>query len=128
MKASNRPTTDIAQIKRRLLKAIQELESINYIRGMSPTERFTKNSTGTWEVHFEKQPLSEEQEQGTLTIEIEEVSPLEGRLIGHGMNRSQARKIVSEYDDTRIEAQLEALEFLLLRGGERTDKPWRMAA
>src|ERR1700730_5356085 len=118
IKASNRATTDIAQIKRRLLKAIQELESINYIRAMSPTERFTKNSTGTWEVHFEKQPLSEEQEQGTLTIEIEEVSPLEGRLIGHGMNRSQARKLVSEYDDTRIEAQLEALEFLLLRGGE----------
>jgi hypothetical protein len=118
MKASNRATTDIAQIKRRLLKAIQELESINYIRAMSPTERFTKNSAGTWEVHFEKQPLSEEQEQGTLTIEIEEVSPLEGRLIGHGMNRSQARKLVSEYDDTRIEAQLEALEFLLLRGGE----------
>jgi len=49
---------------------------------------------------------------------IEELTPLEGRLIGHGVSRSQARKLVSEYDDTRIEAQLESLEFLLLRGGE----------
>jgi hypothetical protein len=119
MKASNRATTDIAQIKRRLLKAIQELESINYIKTIPPLERFTKNATGTWEVHFErKQSPSEEPEQGALTIEIEELTPLEGRLIGHGVSRSQARKLVSEYDDTRIEAQLEALEFLLLRGGE----------
>jgi hypothetical protein len=119
MKASNRATTDIAQIKRRLLKAIQELESINYIRTLPPLERFTKNSAGTWEVHFEKNLLpSEESEQGALMIEIEELTPLEGRLIGHGVSKSQARKLVSEYDDTRIEAQLEALEFLLLKGGD----------
>ena len=119
MKASNRATTDIAQIKRRLLKAIQELESINYIRTLPPLERFTKNSAGTWEVHFEKNVLpSEESEQGALIIEIEELTPLEGRLIGHGVSKSQARKLVSEYDDTRIEAQLEALEFLLLKGGD----------
>ena len=118
MKAANRPTTDIAQIKRRLLKAIQELESINYIKIMPPLERFTKNVAGTWEVHFERQLQTEEQEQGALTIDIEELSPLEGRLIGHGVGKSQARKLVSEYDDRRIEAQLEALEFLLLRGGE----------
>jgi hypothetical protein len=115
MKAANRTTTDIAQIKRRLLKAIQELESINYIRTLPPLERFTKNSAGTWEVHFEKNLLpSEESEQGALMIEIEELTPLEGRLIGHGVSKSQARKLVSEYDDTRIEA----LEFLLLKGGE----------
>ena len=43
---------------------------------------------------------------------------LHRRLIGHGVSRSQARKLVSEHDDGKIEAQLEALEFLLLRGGE----------
>ena len=118
MNPSGRPTTDIAQIKRRLLKAIQELESIGYIKPLPPSERFTKDSVGTWEVHFERQPPPEEQEQGTLAIEVEELSPLEGRLVGHGVSRSQARKLISEYDDTRIEVQLEALEFLLVRGGE----------
>jgi len=32
----------------------------------------------------------------------EELSPLEGRLVGHGLSRSQARKLVSEHDDTQI--------------------------
>jgi hypothetical protein len=118
MNPSGRPTTDIGQIKRRLLKAIQELESIRYIKSLSPSERFTKDSVGTWEVHFERQPSTEEQEQTTLKIEVEELSPLEGRLIGHGVSQSQARKLISEYDDTRIEVQLEVLEFLLVRGGE----------
>jgi hypothetical protein len=118
MNPSGRPTTDIAQIKRRLLKAIQELESIGYIKILPPLERFTKDSAGTWEVHFERQLPPEEQMQTTLEIEAEELSPLEGRLVGHGVSRSQARKLVSEYDDARIEVQLEVLEFLLIRGGE----------
>ena len=118
MNPSGRPTTDIAQIKRRLLKAIQELESIAYIKILPPLERFTKDTGGTWEVHFERQLPSEEQVQTTLEIEAEELSPLEGRLVGHGVTRSQARKLISEYDDARIEVQLEVLEFLLVRGGE----------
>ena len=118
MNPSGRPTTDIGQVKRRLLKAIQELESIRYIKSLPPSERFTKDSVGKWEVHFERQPSSEEQKQTTLEIEVEELSPLEGRLVGHGVSQSQARKLISEYDDTRIEVQLEVLEFLLVRGGE----------
>ncbi len=118
MNPSGRPTTDLAQIKRRLLKAIQELESINYLKAVPSSERFTKDSMGTWEVHFERQLPSEVQEQNTLQIEVEELSPLEGRLVGHGVTRSQARKLISEYEDSRIEVQLEILEFLLVRGGE----------
>jgi hypothetical protein len=115
---SGRATTDIAQIKRRLLKAIKELESIGYIKSLPPSERFTKDSAGTWEVHFERQPQDEEQEQTILEINVEELSPLEGLLVGHGVSRSQARKLIFEYDDTQIQVQLEALEFLLARGGE----------
>ena len=89
-----------------------------YIKILPPLERFTKDSGGTWEVHFERQLPSEEQVQTTLEIEAEELSPLEGRLVGHGVTRSQARKLISEYDDARIEVQLEVLEFLLIRGGE----------
>jgi hypothetical protein len=118
MNPSGRPTTDIAQMKRRLLKAIQELESIGYIKILPPLERFTKDNGGTWEVHFERQLPLEEQVQTTLEIQAEELSPLEGRLVGHGVTRSQARKLISEYDDARIEVQLEVLEFLLIRGGE----------
>jgi len=57
-----------------------------------PSERFTKDSVGTWEVHFERQLSSEEQEQTTLQIEVEELSPLEGRLVGHGWGNTQTGK------------------------------------
>ena len=118
MNSAERATTDVAQIKRRLVKGIRELENIGYIKAISLEERFTKNGVGKWEVHFERGSPAEDQEQGTPAIEIEEMAPLEGRLIGHGVSRTQARKLMSEYDHGRIQMQLEALEFLLERGGE----------
>ncbi len=114
---AGRSTVDIAQIKRRLLPAIGELESIKYIKRLSPAERFSKSSVGVWEVHFERQPQEEDQTSLAASIE-EELTSLEGRLVGHGVTRSQARKLVSQCDHARIEIQLDALEFLLIRGGE----------
>lgn len=113
-----RPTVDIAQIKRRLQTAINELESIQYIKTLPVSERFTKSSVGNWEVHFERKPPTQESESPLEPIEIEEITPLEGRLVGHGVTRSQSAKLVTQYDESRVEMQLDALEFLLLRGGD----------
>ena len=118
MNSSGRATTDVAQIKRRLFKGIRELEKIAYIKAVPFEQRFTKNGVGKWEVHFERELRGEDQEQGAPEIELEEMTPLEGRLVGHGVSRFQARKLIGEYDPGRIQMQLEALEFLLERGGE----------
>lgn len=107
---------DVAQIKRRLLPAITELEEQQFIAKRDPEKRFTKDSGGVWQVHFERYVDSAAEPQQKLDIEIDDVSVMEGRLIGHGVTKAQARRLVSEFDDPRVEMQLDALEFLLAKG------------
>lgn len=116
--SSNKKTTvDIAQIKRRLLPGIIELEKHKFIFPKSPEDRFTKDPTGVWQVHFERYIEGDDRQQ-ELVIEVEDIGLLEGRLIGHGVSKAQSRRLVSEYDDERVESQLDGLEFLLAKGGE----------
>jgi hypothetical protein len=117
---AGRVTTDVGQIKRRLLPAVKELEDIGFIQPMPSEKRFTKDGAGKWEVHFARPepPPDPEQTAAAAVVESEDITPLEGRLVGHGITRAQARKLVSEFNDERIQAQLDALEYLLARGGE----------
>lgn len=110
-----RSYTDIAQLKRRLMPGIEELEKACFIKPRSPKERFSKTRVGIWEVTFER--FEEESDQTSLAIDIDEMSPLEGRLVGHGVTRGQAAKLVSEYDPSVIEDQIDALEYLLSKKG-----------
>ena len=93
MNPSGRATTDVAQIKGRLLKGIRELEKQGYIRAVRIEERFTKNGVTKWEIHFERQLQAEDQQQGAPEIEVEEMRRLEGRLVGHVVSRTQARRL-----------------------------------
>ena len=125
-----RTTTDVGQIKRRLLPAVKELEAVGFIQTLSPEQRFTKDGVGRWEVHFARPASAPALELGPspvnppvltqddFAMEVEEVTPLEGRLVGHGITRAQARKLVAEIAGTRIQTQLDVLEFLLAKGGE----------
>lgn len=112
---TGRMLIDAAQLKRRLLPAIRELEATGFLAPRDPRQRFTKDAAGVWQVHFEKSQAKEEEVvQGDLDLELSDISPLEGRLIGHGVTPAQARRLVSEFDPSRIEFQLDALEFLLI--------------
>ena len=116
---TGKPTVDVAQLKRRLLPAIRELELMNFIVAVPTARRFTKEPSGEWQVAFERANVGEggdQPAQPTLALDVAEISPLEGRLTGHGVSLLQARKLVSEYDPERIEGQLAALEYLLTKG------------
>ncbi len=120
--ATGRSTTDVGQIKRRLLAAIRELEAARFILPLPLERRFTKNAVGRWHVLFEhgliKEPSAASEAQPALALDVTEVSPLEGRLTGHGVTLPQARRLVAEHPPERVEIQLEALEYLLARGKE----------
>lgn len=117
---TGRATVDVAQIKRRLLPAIRELELMNFIVPVPAALRFTKEPSGEWQVAFERAGAAAEDSgqaaQPALALDVAEISPLEGRLAGHGVSLSQARRLVSEHDPERVEGQLEALEYLLTKG------------
>ncbi|RYD33771.1 MAG: hypothetical protein EOP86_12590 [Verrucomicrobiaceae bacterium] len=128
LKISNRSrtaTVDVAQLKRRLLPAILELEQHKFIIPRTPEKRFTKDSAGVWQVHFERFAS-----QSPMTVPVGDVGLLEGRLIGHGVGPAHAHRLVSEYADGRIEAQLDALEFLLTgkTGAPESRSGWLVAA
>jgi hypothetical protein len=106
-----RSYNDIAQLKRRLLPGILELEQVGFLKPVVPKLRFTKSRIGVWEVTFER--FVEDNAEPTLPIDVDELSPLEGRLIGHGMSKPQAERLVSEYDESAIETQIDALEYLM---------------
>lgn len=110
-----RSYNDIAQLKRRLMPGIEELEKACFIKARSAKERFSKSRVGIWEVVFERYEM--ESGQSSLSIDIDEITPLEGRLVGHGVSRNQAAKLVSEYDSSVIEDQIDALEYLLAKKG-----------
>jgi hypothetical protein len=116
-------TLDIAQLKRQLHKGIVELEDALFIVRCPESERFTKDFSGTWQVHFERyvDPKTAVV-QPDLGLVVDDVSVLEGRLIGHGVSKAQARRLISEHDDARIEHQLDALEFHLAKGGDNAPK------
>lgn len=106
-----RSYNDIAQLKRRLLPGILELEEVGFLKPLSAKQRFAKTRIGVWEITFER--FQKESSQTVLAIDVEELTPLEGRLVGHGMSRAQAAKLVSGFDDSAIETQIDALEYLM---------------
>ncbi len=111
-------TTDMAQVKRRLTSAIEELERQRFIKALPANKRFTKQlRRGFWDVHFEKFVEGSEPEM-SLNLQVEEVSALEARLIAHGITPPKIRKLLSEYDPQRIEAKLDSLDFIVAKGGD----------
>ena len=99
---------DIAQVKRQLLGAIKQLEAAKFIMPCSPKERFTKVSRGVWKVNFERY---RQQTTAPLPIEVESITELETRLVTHGVGRTMAQNLVTEFGEERIADRLEWFEY-----------------
>lgn len=116
MSRTGKVTTDVGQIKRRLMGGINELEKAGFIQRLDEKSRFTKMN-GRWQVHFERAAAQEEGVEEAEEISVEDLSPLEGRMVGHGVSRAQVKRLFATYGAERIERQLDALEFLLTSAG-----------
>lgn len=121
-KSKTGETTEIALIKRRLSQAIQELEENHFIKPLPHKQRFVKDAIGTWEINFERENSPQDEDGQGQAVDLEDLTPIEGRLVGHGVSRPQARRLTSEFNDDRIEAQLDAIEYLLAKGGNSVPK------
>ncbi len=100
---------DTAQIKRRLLPAIRELEERGFLKSMPEADRFVKISSGQWQVIFEEAkdtPLPRSQ------IPPHGAQVLVQALLDRGVTPSTARQTVSTCPAERIKAQLEVFDWL----------------
>ena len=80
---------DNSQLKRRLARAINELEEASYLKPLSTAERFRQIRRGKWEVVFVKHPdYSQKETQETPP------SPLESVLVDRGVEGPTAAELV----------------------------------
>jgi Replication initiator protein A len=90
---------DIFEIKRKLGAAIRELESIGFLRPLTPAERFTKLAPGKWEITLEKG-------QSKLSAKDSQKQQIVSELKRRGIASYEfsAIEVVFEYASTGISA------------------------
>ena len=108
-----------AHIKRKLLPAIAELESIGFLEPMADTERFQKDGKD-WRIWLVQggiiaAPLPVLPAAATHS---EPEPPLVAELASRGVTRTTAAELVRQYPAERIEANLEVFDWL----AEKQDK------
>ena len=106
-------TSDAAQVKRRLRKAIEELEAIGFIKPLPEKERFTKIGAGRWDIHFEKAAKTKSGLSPVeITAEAEPITELEARLAECGVTPAQAKRMTQDFEPSQIELKLDYLDFI----------------
>jgi Replication initiator protein A len=108
-----------AHIKRKLLPAIAELESIGFLEPMTDTERFQKDGKD-WRIWLVQGGII----AAPLPVlpaaapHSEPAPPLVAELAGRGVTRTTAAELVRQYPAEGIEAKLEVFDWLT----EKQDK------
>lgn len=110
---------DISQLKRKLQPAIEELEGISFLKRLPVSERYIKRQRGDWTVKLIRASESEERE-APISIQLEQ--PLEKELRERGIHEVQAKELVATFAENRIREKIAMLDWLLMKGGERSPK------
>jgi len=100
---------DVANLKRKMLPGIQELETSGYLVPMDPKKRFRKIQAGTWEVEFQKAVSSE---PVNVNPEGEARPDLIKALVSRAVTESVAKELVATVDPVQIEEKIEVFDWL----------------
>jgi hypothetical protein len=121
----NTPTGDL---KRKLGAAMDELAERQFLKQLPQAERFRKVKAGEWKVRFERagpgvseaQAAKNPAEQATATQpQAESASPLEAKLVQHGVSREKAAELVRVNPEALIAEKVEVLEALIAKNDKR---------
>lgn len=100
---------DTANLKRKLLRGIAELEKRGFLRAELPSDRFTKVRRGQWCVVFERAPtVPLRQQPQSLT----ECGALTQALVERGVTTSAALRTVESFTEKRIRHHMEVFDWL----------------
>ena len=115
-----------AQIVRKLLPGLRELETIGFIETCPDKERFIKKE-GAWHIVLAAGPKVRPDNVVTLDTvapaEAPAPSPVEQALIDHGVTGKVARELVQAFPAERIEAKIDILEWLSAHKPGRVKEP-----
>lgn len=101
---------EVGPLKRRMLAAIEELESILFITKLPKEKRFTKVKKGSHLIHFD---LLRMPDKNGEIIDTSVIPPLEAKLNEHGISTLIASQLVAKYPQNDLTQQISYLEYLI---------------
>lgn len=101
---------EVGPLKRRMLAAIDELESIEFITKLPKEKRFTKVKKGSHLIHFD---LLKMPDKNGEIIDTSTIPPLEAKLKEHGISALVASQLVAKYPKNDLIQQIDYLEYLI---------------
>ena len=107
---------DVAQLKRQLTRAIEELEERGYLEPMRPDERFLRIRQGEWEVIFVRAA------KPRAKAASHEPAGLEAQLIQRGVTRSTAVQLAGSHPAEKVRTKLEVFDQLVAQRDARISK------
>lgn len=110
---------DSANLKRKLLPAIKELEGRKFLTAMHIQERFKKVRSGEWRVVFERAGSKSNASTDELPDESQQ---LIRALTDRGVTPSTAEHTVKSFPAERIHAQLEVFDWLVSQKDSRVSR------
>ncbi len=96
---------DSAQLKRRLLPAIRELEQKAFLTPLPADQRYRRLCRGKWEIVLVRAPRTK-----TSTTSQRPLSALEDQLVQRGVSISTAVQLVRDFPAEQIQAKLDAFD------------------
>lgn len=110
---------EVGPLKRRMLAAIDELESIDFITKLPKEKRFTKIKKGSHLVHFD---LLRMPDKNGEIIDTSTIPPLEAKLKEHGISALVASQLVAQYPKNDLMQQIDYLEYLIATNNAKSIK------
>lgn len=98
---------DTGQLKRRMIPAIAELESVGFISRLPADARFVKLSRGHWQVRFTK-PTNRDRQSVKTSL----ASPITEQLVARGVSARVASQLAQSFPVHVIEAHVAAFDKL----------------
>ena len=98
----------IAELKRKLNKAIDELVSLDYLAPLSAEERYQKKSKGNWEVLFVKYQAGANKQ--VEVVQSDDI--IETKLLELGVRANKVKQLLEHYSRELIAEKLKMIEWL----------------
>ena len=109
---------DTANLKRKFLPGIEELEERGFLRAVTPRERFTKVRCGQWSVAFERAP----EPPRRRLAEPANSGPLADTLMERGLSANVARRTVERFPAERIQHHVAVFDWLVNRQDSKVSR------
>ncbi len=110
---------DAANLKRKLLRGIRELEVRGFLRVLPATEQFTKVRRGEWRAVFVR---ADQLKAITPAVISNAEEKLIADLIARGVTPVASQCVVADYPAVRIRQQMEIFDWLMKRNDVRVSR------